>query len=96
MDTNKQAERLRIALKENHMKQKDLAEFFSFSQQYISDICMNRKPIPFETGYAFAKLLNVRFEWLLGLDDIKNIEDKTIKDFTTDELLAEIKRRIKE
>lgn len=61
--------RLKNALKKMDVLQKDFADMVHFTQQYISDICRGVKPMTYENAYNFGKILGVRQEYLLALDD---------------------------
>lgn len=84
-------EKLKKAIKKKGVTQKVFAEMTGFTEQYISNLCKGTKYIG-SNAYKFAKILGVRPEYLLCLDDC--MTPKGIMEFTTDELLAEIKRRI--
>ncbi len=66
-----QGTRLKASLKENRIKQKQLAVLVPCSEQIISNIIQHKKPLTPAMAQIMAPLLNVRPEYLLGDDNIK-------------------------
>ena len=69
--------RLRAALKAKNIMQKEFAkkDGVNFTEQYISEICNGKKYIGTENAHNFAKILNIRPEYLLGIDEYMTIEE---------------------
>lgn len=63
--------RLKECLKNNHITQSDLAQKSGYTPQYISYIVTGRKKLSTDAAIAFAKILNIRPEYLLCHDDFK-------------------------
>lgn len=69
-------ERLRQCLEASHMTQKELSEQTNYSAQYISYIVTGKRSASAEALIIFAKVLNVRKEYLLCEDDYRTIEEE--------------------
>lgn len=54
--------RLKQCLEEISMTQSDLADLSGFTQQYISNIVVGKKPMTVKAAKEFASVLNVREE----------------------------------
>lgn len=67
--------RLKECLNDSHMTQKELSKRTSYSQQYISYVISGKRNASAEALISFAKVLNVRNEYLLCEDDYKTSED---------------------
>ena len=73
-------ERLKKAIKRKGLTQAEFAKrHANFTQQYISNICKGSKYIGDANAYRFAKLLGVRPEYLLCIDDYMT-EDEITKE----------------
>lgn len=68
--------RLKQCLEESSMTQIELANLSGFTQQYISNIVVGKKPMTDKAAKLFAKHLNIRREYLLCEDDFKTCEDE--------------------
>ena len=67
--------RLKECLNDSHMTQKELAEKTNYSQQYISYVITGKRSASAEALMCFAKVLNVRSEYLLCEDNYKTSGD---------------------
>ena len=95
-------ERLKILRKEHHITQLQLAERLNQTESNVRNYELG-KAFPRIPGLiALAEMFGVSTDFLLGLCDMRDGSkldepeapvQKTIQDFTTDELLAELKRR---
>lgn len=63
--------RLKNCLEEFPMTQNELSSLTGYTQQYISNIVVGKKPMTIKAARIFAKHLNVRTEYLLCEDDNK-------------------------
>lgn len=84
-------ERLKQCLKEANLTQAELALTSGYTQQYISNIIVGKKPVTVKAASLFAKVLNVRQEFLLCEDDYKTEDElwsKRRKLFDTKENIA--------
>jgi transcriptional regulator with XRE-family HTH domain len=61
--------RLANARKDNHLTQSKLAEKVNVDSKYISALENNRRNMSIELAMDFEKILKVRHEYLLGIDD---------------------------
>lgn len=68
-------ERLKLVMKEQHCTQAQLAERVGRATNHISMIVRGERNLTIENAKRIAKVLNVRPEWLLGLDDFKTERD---------------------
>lgn len=64
-------ERLKQCIIDANMTQAELASASGFTQQYISNIVVGKKPMTVKAASVFSKLLDVRQEYLLSEDDYK-------------------------
>lgn len=64
-------ERLKQCIMDANMTQAELASASGFTQQYISNIVVGKKPMTVKAASVFSKLLDVRQEYLLLEDDYK-------------------------
>lgn len=67
--------RLKECLQEFPMTQNRLAELTGYSQQYISNIVVGKKPMTVKAAKLFAEHLHVREEYLLDEDDKKTVTE---------------------
>ena len=68
-------ERLKKCLEDFPMSQNELARLTGYTQQYISNIVVGKKPMTVKAASLFAKALNVRQDFLLCESDNKNDAD---------------------
>lgn len=64
-------ERLKQCIIDANMTQVELASASGFTQQYVSNIVVGKKPMTVKAASVFSKLLGVRQEYLLLEDDYK-------------------------
>lgn len=86
-------ELIRKYRKEKRLTQQELAEKCGISYMTIRRLETNAREIKLENLLVIANKLEIPFSCLLGFNP-EGYREKTLQDFTTDELLAEIKRRI--
>lgn len=94
--------RLKILRKEHHITQVQLAERMDQTESNIRNYELG-KAFPRIPGLMFlSKMFGVSTDFLLGLSDVRDGNrmgkpeapvQTSIQDFSTDELLAELKRR---
>lgn len=68
--------RLRRILRENGIKQIELAKKLDYEPQHVSSIITGKKRLTPETAYQLANMFYVRPEWLLCQDDYRTQEEK--------------------
>lgn len=68
--------RLKWLLRENGIKQIELARKLNYEPQHVSSIITGRKRLTSETAYQIANMFHVRAEWLLCQDDYRTLEEK--------------------
>lgn len=68
--------RLRMLLRENGIKQIDLAEKLNYEPQHVSSIITGKKRLTPEAAYQIADMFRIRTEWLLCQDDYRTQEEK--------------------
>lgn len=70
--------RLRMLLRENGIKQIDLAEKLNYEPQHVSSIITGKKRLTPEVAYRIADMFRIRTEWLLCQDDYRTQEEKEV------------------
>lgn len=94
--------RLKILRKEHHITQLQLAERMDQTESNIRKYELGKAFPRIPALVVLAKMFGVSTDFLLGLSDIRDgnrVDEpeapvqKSIQDFSTDELLAELKRR---
>ncbi len=75
VDMKEKGKRLEKLLEESGLTQVALAEMADTSDKYISQVVTGRKQLGMKTARKIAKVLNVRYEYLLGEDNAKNEAD---------------------
>lgn len=68
--------RLKRLLRENGIKQVELAKKLNYEPQHVSSIITGKKRLTPETAYQLANMFRVRSEWLLCKDDYRTQEEK--------------------
>lgn len=68
--------RLWLLLRENGIKQIELAEKLNYDPRHVSSIITGKRRLTPETAYKIANMFCVRAEWLLCHDDYRTQEDK--------------------
>ena len=66
VDMKEKGERLKNLLKDSGLTQVALAEMVDTSDKYISQVVTGRKQLGMKTAQKIAKVLNVKYEYLLG------------------------------
>lgn len=76
-------ERLKYAIKQNNISQKELATKTNFSAQYISNIVNGKKPMTITAAKLFSQNLGVSESYLLGesdyTDDLSDLQREEIR-----------------
>lgn len=83
--------RLKECLDDFPMTQNELSELTGYTQQYISNIVVGKKPMTIKAAKLFSSHLKVREAYLLAEDDYKTLEDaykKRISAFNKQEGIA--------
>ena len=75
VDMKEKGKRLEKLLEESGLTQVALAEMADTSDKYISQVVTGRKQLGMKTARKIAKVLNVRYEYLLGEDAAKTEAD---------------------
>lgn len=69
--------RVKELLKENGMKQRELAEKLDYTNEHLNRILNGREPLTEKTASEIVKIFpSVRIEWILGLDDFRSESEK--------------------
>lgn len=68
--------RLKTCLEEYPMSQNELSSLTGYTQQYISNIVVGKKPMTAKAAKLFSEQLGVRQEYLLCEDNLKASKDK--------------------
>lgn len=69
-------EKVRQVMREHHCTQAQLAEELNCSENHVSMIVRGKRNLTVENAKKISKLFCVRFEWLLGFDEYKTIEQR--------------------
>lgn len=67
--------RLQIFLRENNIKQKEIAALLNCTAPNVSYICSNKRTLSFSDAELIGQKYGVRAKWLLGEDDFKTDAD---------------------
>ena len=67
--------RLKKCLADFPMTQNELSKLTGYTQQYISNIIVGKKPMTVKAASLFSKYLNIRHEFLLCEDNDRTTED---------------------
>lgn len=82
--TDNSVTRLKKVFEETGWTQKKLALECGYTPQYISYLLNGIKPIQKDCAQTLAKVLNVRFEYLLCYDDYKTERERKLHRFDSD------------
>lgn len=69
--------RLRECLEHDGLTQKGLSNSSGYTPQYISNIIVGKKPLTSSAAEVFAKVLNIRKEYLLCEDNFKTFKERS-------------------
>lgn len=94
MENNTVGQRIERSLREKGMKQADLAKILNVDVRMVSRWVRCGVVPRAQTINEIAQVLGVTAEYLLGVKEKSVPIVNSISDFTTEELLAELKRRI--
>ena len=67
--------RLKECLADSQMTQGEMSSLTGYTQQYISNIVVGKKPLTIKAAKLFSDVLNVREEYLLCIDTFKTESD---------------------
>lgn len=67
--------RLKKLLRCFHIQQKKFAEQIGYTEQHLSLIITGQRNLTMDAAQKIAKLMNVRVEWLMGLDNYMTQHD---------------------
>ena len=68
--------RIRDLREDNDKLQKEIADILGISQQYYSEYESGNRTIPINHLIALAKFYNTSIDYIVGLSDEKNINNK--------------------